>query len=58
MATSPTPPPEKRPAFCGPLLLIVITCIVAGAIALFLILSPNPTGKGQQNPNAAPSSQQ
>jgi hypothetical protein len=58
MAASPTPPPDKRPAFCSPLLLIVITCIVVGAIALFIILRPNPSGKGQQSPTASPAAQQ
>lgn len=54
MASSPTPPPEKRQAFCSPLLLIVIACVVAGAIAVFLILRPNPSGKSQTSPTAAP----
>ena len=58
MASSPTPPPEKRQAFCSPILLIIITCVVAGAIALFVILRPNPTGKGQTNPTASPAAQQ
>jgi hypothetical protein len=58
MASSPPPPPEKRQAFCSPILLIVITCVIAGAIAVFLILRPNPSGKGQTNPTATPATQQ
>jgi hypothetical protein len=59
MASSPTPPPEKRQAFCSPILLIVITCVIAGAIAVFLILRPNPSGNGQQtSPTASPAAQQ
>ncbi|MBB5337694.1 hypothetical protein [Tunturiibacter gelidoferens] len=58
MASSPTPPPEKRQAFCSPILLIVIACVIAGAIAVFLVLRPNPNGKGQSSPTATPASQQ
>ena len=58
MASSPTPPPEKRQAFCSPLLLIVIACVIAGAIAVFLILRPNPSGNSQSNPNTSPTTQQ
>ncbi|NYF88839.1 hypothetical protein RBB79_04820 [Tunturiibacter empetritectus] len=58
MSSSPTPPPEKRQAFCSPLLLIVITCVVVGVIALFLILRPNPSGKSQTSPTAPPAASQ
>jgi hypothetical protein len=58
MASSPIPPPDKRPAFCSPLLLIVITCIVVASIALFIIFHPNPSGKGQQSPTATPAASQ
>ncbi|MGF7179746.1 hypothetical protein RBB76_03310 [Tunturiibacter psychrotolerans] len=54
MASSPVPPPDKRPAFCSPVLLIVITCIIIASIALFIVLRPNPSGKGQQSPTATP----
>jgi hypothetical protein len=46
---SPTPPPEKRPAFSSPLMFFVILGIIVASIALFLIFRPNPSGETPQS---------
>jgi len=58
MASSPTPPPEKRQARCSPFLLIVITCIVVGIIVLFLVYRPAPSGPGKRNTTVSPAAAQ
>jgi hypothetical protein len=46
---SPTPPPEKRPAFSSPLMFFIILGIIVASIALFLIFRPNPSGRTPQS---------
>jgi hypothetical protein len=41
---SPTPPPEKRPAFSSPLMFFIIAGIIIASITLFMIFRPNPSG--------------
>jgi hypothetical protein len=41
---SPTPPPEKRPAFSSPLMFFIILGIIVASIVLFLTFRPNPSG--------------
>jgi hypothetical protein len=46
---SPTPPPEKRPAFSSPLMFFIVLGIIVASIALFLIFRPNPSGRTPQS---------
>jgi len=46
---SPTPPPEKRPAFSSPLMFFIILGIIVASITLFLIFRPNPSGTTPQS---------
>jgi hypothetical protein len=48
-------PPEKRPGFPNPLLMLIIIGIIVAGIAAFLILRPNPSSN---IPNVNPTSQQ
>jgi hypothetical protein len=48
--------PDKRTSFPNPLMIFVIIGIIVVAVAAFLILGPNPTGKPPSNP--VPTSQQ
>jgi hypothetical protein len=50
---TPTPPPEKRPAFSSPLMFFIIAGIIIASITLFLIFRPNPSGTTPQTTTPA-----
>ena len=54
---SPSTPPGKRTSFPNPLMIFIIIGIIVVAVAAFLVLRPNPSGK-PSNSTASPSSQQ
>ena len=53
----PSRPPGKRTCFANPVLVFIIIGIIIAAIAAFVILRPNPSGKPSDS-TASPASQQ
>ena len=54
---SPSTPPDKKTSRPHPLMIFVIIGIIVVAVAAFLVLRPNPSGKPSDS-TASPASQQ